>query len=400
MNSCRFVIFAGLILLLLDLRSSPAQQDTASNREEYKPLRLDEADEIENQRIEGKDVLKAKGHVRFSQDTLTALCDQAAFFRDIQMAILIGGVVLNDRHRTIFCDKARYYAKQKKSVCQGNVVFIDRSTTLVADSLVYFQNVEQLNAQGNVVVFDSLESVTLYGQEGFYDVRRKYATVKGHPYMIQFDSTVFKGQNTARLSRGMTSSPLPDSLGRPQRFSPADQLTARGLFVESFIDRNKVVIKDSVSIVREKLKTTSQKATFLSKKETLYLEYDPRAVYEKNVMTGDTMEVQFKNKNVRTIYVRGRGEASSEADSKGKRHRLRAKEMIMFIDENKVRMLEARGNAYNLYYLENREGVNEISGPKIRLFFNEDGKLSHFKVEGGTEGTYFPEKYEEKAGKQ
>ena len=73
--------------------------------------------------------------------------------------------------------------------------------------------------------------------------------------------------------------------------------------------------------------------------------------------------------------------------------------MTMYIDDNKVRMLEAKGNAYNLYYLENKEGANEISGPKINLYFNEEGKLARFKVEGGTEGTYFPEKFEEKAGK-
>ena len=402
MHNFIYRLAGSLLFLSFGFLNLLAQHDSLQRgQEEYKPLRLDAADEIENQRLDGKDIMKAKGHVRFSQDTLTATCEQAAFFRDMQMAILIGDVVLNDRHRTIFCDKARYYAKQRKSVCQGNVIFIDKSTTLVADSLVYFQNVEQLNAQGKVVVFDSLESVTIYGDECFYDVRKKYANVKGHPYMIQFDSTVFKGQNTARMSRGLSSNPLLDSLGQPIRNRPMDQLTAKGLFVESFIDKNKVIIKDSVTFVREKLHTVSQKATFLTKKENLMLEIEPRATYEKNIMTGDTMQVQFRDKNIRTIYVKGHSEASSEADVRGKKmHRLRAKEMIMFIDDNKVRMLEAKGNAYNLYYLENKEGVNEISGPKINLFFDAEGKLARFKVEGGTEGTYFPEKYEENAGKQ
>lgn len=390
------VLFIGAGLMKLQAQNDSLQV----GQEEYKPLRLDAADEIENQRLEGKDILKAKGHVRFSQDTLTATCDQAAFFRDMQMAILIGNVILTDRHRIIFCEKARYYAKQRKSVCQGNVIFIDKSTTLVADSLVYFQNVEQLNAQGKVVVFDSLESVTIYGEECFYDVRKKYANVKGHPYMIQFDSTVYKGQNTARMSRGLSSNPLLDSLGKPIRNKPLDHLTAKSLFVESFIDKNKIILNDSVSFVREKLHTVSQKATFLTKKENLMLEIEPRATYERNIMTGDTMQVQFRDKHIRTIYVKGHSEASSEADvHKKKMHRLRAKEMTMYIDDNKVRMLEAKGNAYNLYYLENKEGVNEISGPRINLFFNEEGRLARFKVEGGTEGTYFPEKFEEKAGK-
>lgn len=371
-----------------------------SAQESYKPLRLDTADEIENQRIDGKDIMKAKGHVKFSQDTLTATCEQAAFFRDLQMAILVGSVALNDLHRTVFCEKARYYARQRKSVCQGNVLFIDRSTTLVADSLIYFQESGQLYAYGNVVVFDSLESVTLYGEESFYDVRGKYANVKGHPYMIQYDSTQFKGQNTARLSRGLASKPVMDSLGNPVRFKPEEQLTAKGLFVESFIDKNKIIVKDSVSFAREKLYTTSQKATFFSKEENLILEEKPEATYEKNIMTGDTMEVRFSNKLIKTILVKGKAEATSEADPKvHKTHRLRAKEMTMYIGDNKIQMLEAKGNAYNIYYLENKEGVNEISGPKINLFFEESGKLARFKVTGGAEGTYYPEKYEDRAGK-
>lgn len=394
-------LISGLFLITVNFARLSAQQDSLEQKQsEYKPLRLDAADEIENQRIDGKDILKAKGHVKFSQDTLTATCDQAAFFRDLQMAILIGEVVLNDLHRTVFCEKARYYAKERKSVCQGNVLFIDRSTTLVADSLVYFQDIGQLYAFGNVAVFDSLESVTIYGENSFYDVRKKYANVKGHPYMIQYDSTKFKGQNTARLSRGLASKPLLDSLGVATRYRSEDQLTAQGLFVESFIDKHKVIVKDSVSFVREKLHTASQKATFFTKKETLILEEKPAATYEKNLMTGDTMQVHFNNKAIRTIYVKGNGEASSEADSSGKKtHRLRAKEMTMYIDDNKIRMLEARGNAYNIYYLENKAGVNEISGPKIILFFDANGKLERFKVIGGTEGTYYPEKFENKAGK-
>lgn len=390
-------------LMLLTMSYEMLRTQTNSSRqtqEEYNPLRLDAADEIENQRIDNKDILKAKGHVKFSQDTLTATCDQAAFFRDLQMAILIGDVALNDLHRTIFCEKARYYAKQRKSVCQGNVIFIDRSTTLVADSLIYFQDIGQLFAFGNVVVFDSLESVTIYGDESFYDVRREYANVKGHPYMIQYDSTKFKGQNTARLSRGLTSKPLLDTIGNPIRYRSEDQLSAKGLFVESFIEKNKVIIKDSVSFVREKLYTTSQKATFFTKKEILLLEDKPAATYENNLMTGDTMQVQFKNKVIHTIYVKGNGEASSEADSRGKKtHRLKAKEMTMSIEDNKLQTLEAQGNAYNIYYLENSGGVNEISGPKIILYFAQSGRLDRFKVVGGTEGTYFPEKYEDKVGK-
>jgi lipopolysaccharide export system protein LptA len=392
-------------LLLFCGRVYSQRSDSLSERraktEEYKPLKLDAADEIQNQRVEGKDVLRGTGHVRFSQDTITATCDQSAFFRDIQMAILIGHVVMNDRHRTIYCDKAKYFAKQKKAVCRDNVVFVDRATTLVSDSLVYFQNIEQLVAQGRVVIFDSTESATIYGQEAFYDVNRKYAAVKGHPFMIQFDSTHYKGENVARLSRGMESHARLDSLGKPMRYKADEQLSVRGLFVESFTDSHKVIIKDSVLFTREKLITTSSHAVYHTKKEVLEIEGSPVATYEKSQMVGDSMVVKFHEREIRSIDIKGNAVASSDADSSGnKTNRLRAKEIVMNIRDKKLNTMEARGNAYNLYFLENKEGVNEISGPGIILYFNDKGRLNNFKVLGGTEGTYYPEKFENQAGKK
>ncbi len=391
-------------LLFFALAGYSQKADSLSERkagtEEYRPLKLDAADEIENQRLEGKDVLRATGHVKFSQDTITATCDQSAFFKDLQMAILIGHVVLYDRHRTIFCEKAKYFAKQRKAVCQDNVIFVDGAMTLVADSLVYFQNIEQLIAQGHMVIFDSTESVTIYGHEGFYDVKKKYATAKGRPYMIQFDSTHFKGQNIARLSRGLESRPKLDSLGKPARYGADEQLTVKGLFVESFIDSHKVRIQDSVFLTREKLVTTSRRALYHTKKEVLEIEGDPVATYEKNKMIGDSMAVQFREKEIKTIYVNGNAAASSQADSgRIKTNTLRAKEIIIHIKDKKLSTMEAHGNAYNLYFLESHEGVNEISGPNMILFFDSKGKLKNFKVLGGTEGTYFPEKFESQAGK-
>lgn len=366
-----------------------------TKHQSFSPLKLESADELENQRVDNKDVMRATGNVQFSQDTISATCDEAAFFKESQAAILIGHVVLNDRHRTIFCEKARYYAKTKKAVCEGNVVFVDSSTTLVADSLVYYQNIEQLIAQGSVVIFDSLESVTIYGDKGFYDVRKKYAYATGHPYMIQYDSTKYQGQNIARISRGLPSRPALDASGKPKMYRSDDQLTVRGLFVQSFMDSHKVVIKDSVILTREKLTTTSDHAVYQTKKEVLELDSNPRAHYDLSNVRGDRITVQFDNREIKTIHIRGNALATSFADSIGKKtNRLTAKTISMNIIEKKLSLMFAEGNAYNLYYLDTKEGANEISGPSMVLFFDNNSKLKKFRVHGGTEGTYYPNQLE------
>jgi len=368
-----------------------------SKKETYSPLRLESADELENQRVDGKDVMRATGKVKFSQDTLTATCDRAAFFKELQVAILFDHVVLNDRHRTIYSNRAKYFAKQKKAICEGNVLFLDSAMTLVADSLVYFQNLDQMLAEGSVVMYDSIESVALYGEKGFYDVKRKYATVKGHPYMIQFDSTKFKGQNIARLSRGLPSKPLLDSAGKPQRYEPDEQLTARGVFVESFIDSHRVMVHDSVEFMREKLITHAGLAAYQTQRETLRLTKTPVANYDRSDVIGDTMVVQFRKREIENIFIKGNAIATSVADSASKRkNRLTAKSITMNIQNKKLKTMNAEGNAYNLYYLENNDGANEISGPTIIMFFDKNSKLKNFRVQGGAEGTYYPEKLMDK----
>lgn len=390
--------FLRVWLVFLAVSGAVAQENEGSVGH-YKPLRLESADEIENQRVDGRDVMWGRGHVRFSQDTLTASGDQAAFFRDLQMAILVGHVVLDDRHRIIFSEKARYYARNKKAVCEGRALFIDRDLTLAADSLVYFLAVEQLVAVGRVVMFDSSEGLTLYGDEGFYDVRKKYARVTGHPRIVQYDSAVFKGENTARRSRGYETAAVMDSNGRPLTYDPEDQLTITGRMVEAYTDSHKVYVRDSVRFVRERLVTESGLADFHTKKEILRLDEKPLATYGSSVLIGEIMHVQFHKREIEKIWVNGNAVATSDADSAGqKTNRLRGKEISMFIHDRTLQRMEANGNAYNLYYLEGQEGVNEISGPRMILFFSEEGKLKRFRVEGGTEGTYYPERLSSRAG--
>ncbi len=358
------------------------------------PLRLEHADELENQRVDNRDILRAIGHVEFSQDTLRAWCDESAFFRDAQIAVMIGRVKLYDLHRTIFCDKARYYAKQKKAVCEGNVLFIDSSLSLVADSLVYYQDLERMYAQGNVVAYDSVESVALYGREVFYDIRREYVLSKGHPHVIQFDSTHFKGENAARKSRGWATFPVADSTGRFRRHDADDQVSMTALTMESHLDSNQVVGNDSVVFTREKLTATAGHAVFDTDDERLTLRDFPRARYDVSEATGDTMVAQFLKREIASLSVRGHAEGYSVADSvQDKKHRLSARTIVMDIREKELHLMKADGNALSVYYLENDEGKNEMSGPTIVMFFN-DGKLKRFRVEGGAEGTYYPESFQ------
>lgn len=364
-------------------------------RESYRLLKLESADEVENMRIEGRDILKATGRVRFSQDTLSARCDQAAFYREKQIALMIGSVALHDGHRWIFAEKARYYAKQKKAVCEGNVLFVDGRMTLTADSLVYYQNIEQLFAQGSVVIYDSIEAAASYGSECFYDVKKKYFYAKGNPYLIQYDSTVYQGQNIARLKRGWSSPPWTDSLGNSLRYKPEEQIFIRGHFVESWIDSHRVFVRDSAVFIRDRLIARAGQAVYHTKEEILWMDSLPQAVYDRSNIQGLRMQVQFRQKEIEQILVTGDAAASAPADTlTGKRNRLNAKTITMNIRARKMQTLVAEGNAYNRYYLESGEGVNEITGPKMILFFDEKSRMKNFLVNGGTQGTYYPKAFE------
>ncbi len=361
----------------------------AAARKIASPLRLDHADELENQRIQDRDVMKAYGHVEFSQDTLRGSCDEAAFFRDAQLAVMIGRVRLWDPRRTIYCGKARYYARLKKAVCEERVIYVDSTVTLVADSLVYYQNLEHAYAFGSVVAFDSAESATLRSERLFYDVRKQFVSASDRPVLIQHDSTKFVGENTAALSRGWPTFPVIDSLGRKTYPDPNDQVTMTARTMESWLDSSRVTGRDSVRFHREKLLATGERAEFNSDRETLRLWESPRATYDHSRATGQEMKVQFRDRDMSSITIDGDAKGYSAADS-SRDHRIEAKTIVMDIREKEVHLMRATGNALSVYYLENGEGKNELTGPSIVLFFR-DKKLSRFRVEGGAEGTYFPQ---------
>lgn len=388
----------------------------------YKPLKLDRADLLENAKIQGQDVLKATGNVRFSQDTVVVHCDRAVYFKDKDVAIIRGHVRIRDGRRILVCKQATYYAKLKKAICRDDVVIFDTPTTLVADSVTYFQKTKIAHANSNVVVFDSLESATLYSDEVFYDYERQYSKATGRPYLIQNDTTIAPSVNVALLSRGLVKLPT-DSGGARHR--PEDQIFIKGQIIESFIDSAKVYVRDSVQIVRNRSVITSKLAEYYTRSERLtatdsvkivrdaltvkadtviyriqdaelQLNGKPVGWFKDSKVSGNVMLVELDGNDVRTITVRGNAVSTTRVDTIAndpRLNRLKARELVMHVAENKLHQVDAAGNAYNVYYLENGDGVNEITGPFMTLYFT-DGKLKQFLVSGGSEGTYFPARLE------
>ena len=384
-----------VLWMILCVNCLPAQDQSGK----YKPLKLESADILSHKNVRGRSIMQAFGNVHFTQDTIAAFCDQASFLRDVQVAIMLGNVRFSDGHRTILCKKARYYAKLKKAVCEDQVIFRDGSTTIASDSLVYFQNTEEMTARGNVVAFDSVESVTTYSPFIYYRVQNKYLKSWDRPNLIQYDSTYYKGQNIALLSRNYPSEPITDSLGNKMKFLPSQQITVRANLAEAYLDSNKIILTDSIDFRQDQLVARAHAGYYLTSDELLFMTRSPRTEYAESSLEGDSIVVQFREFDVQTIEVHGSAVGSSVFDlTESKFNSLKAKFIKLIASEDHISQMIAIGNAHNIYFLENKEGANEMTGPTIKLFFNKDNTLRSFQVEGGTEGVYYPEKLRSKLG--
>ncbi len=386
---CAFSAFLLPLLFLILPGRANAQQ----------PVRLIHADSLVGY-TKGADAFRELiGHVRLEQDTTTLSCDRAlqdltrdsvslygnVHVNDDTLTLITGranysgrtktvysdtAVYLNDRLRTLTANSGSYDADTKVARFYGNVFVRDSSSWLRSDTLYYFREADSTIADGNVKIKSLDNNVTVYG-ERFRDYgKRNHSLMRGKPLLVQIDTASDRTIDTLMIT-GKTMDAYRDSSN--QRF----------------------IAEDSVRVVRGSLSARCGYGIYLSADSLVILQKNPVVWYEDNQLSGDSIAVFMKNRNVSRVFVSGAAFAVSQSDSlfPDRFNQLKGKQLTMYLHDRKVSRILVESNATSLYYLYDKNkpnGANKVSGDRVVMYFT-DGKIDKISVINGVEGDYYPE---------
>ncbi|MBI3787435.1 MAG: hypothetical protein HY276_04170 [Ignavibacteriales bacterium] len=309
------------------------------------------------------------GHVKIVRDSVTLFSPEGVYFGDVQRAEMSKGVRLRRGRMVLTSKSGEYFAHDKRSYFTGDVHVVDSTSSTFSDALTYFENEEKAVAVGNVKVTNSDNNITVFGDSLIHFEKRRYTIVPKNPRMVQIDTS----------ATGVI-----------------DTLLVVGKLMEAYQDSSeRFIAKDQVSLIRADFSGRCGVATFYTKRDLIILQQQPVIWHAENQVTGDSIVVTLRERQLRSVFVKGRAMAVSRADSlHAQRYdQLTGRELTMYFNGKKLERVEANRNATSLYYLFDKtepNGVNRSSGDRIVIEF-EDGKTDRISVVGGVEGRYFPE---------
>jgi lipopolysaccharide export system protein LptA len=329
-------------------------------------LRLVNADSLVSISKGREAVRVLSGRVRMVQGNAFLQCDEARWWEKKDQVMLTGDVSIFDGEHLLKADQVDYDSETKTETASGHVTVESGNRKISSDTLIYRQGESMVIASGRVKIEDLIEKATLTGEEGWYDRSLDYGIVKGHPQLVKVDT----------------------SAGKP--------VTVRGLRIEGWGREQRVLVSDSVSILRDDLKAVSQKAEYRANEERLCMVNSPIVWYQDQVMDGDTIDIQLYGIHFGGGTIRGRAKIISK-DSTFE-DVLKGRQIEVEVRDDTIRTVIVEGQAESLYHIVNKtdgtQGVNSVSGDRIVLTFTT-GRLDRVQVEsspGQCAGAYTPEK--------
>jgi len=309
-----------------------------------------------------------RGNVHMIKDSLDVTCDQAVYYPDSGIVIFRYNVVFKDPHRTMFADEVIYNEWTEEAFASTKIrVYQSDTLSVTSRTARYFERLNQGYLYDDVRIHELGRRVLLMGRLGFTDHVKEYGRVTGEPVMTERDSA---GLLITRV---------------------------KGDTVEYFGDRKTVRVTGKVRIERDSLIATGTFLEYLTADRMAVLTGEPEAIRADNHVVGDTIRLYFeKDEKLSRVEVAGNAVATSPADSgfAEPKNRMEGKLMTMWVDSGAISSVLVENSAIATYFVRDKNekrGMNVTSGDRLRVFF--DGrKISRIRVEGGTEGTYTPQR--------
>ncbi len=353
------IVTFSLLLTLNGLRFQSQLDQRNDNKEK---LKLVHADSLVAHIINKEEVSSLFGNVQLIQGEAKLKCEKAVLYREKRFAVLEDNIQIFDGEHTLWADKVEYNGDEHIETASGNVRLETNKRKLYADTLIYHQKEKITYAFSNVIIKDLVEHVVLFGDEAFYDKPKDYAYVKGETKVVQTDSLT------------------------------GETMTIEGLQIDAWGVEDKVVVSDSVKIVKEDLRAECGKGVFFVQKDTLLLLNSPLVKQKRHFMKGDTINICLRDMNFNGGIIKGKAEIISKDSTS--QDELRGNQINIIAENDTIREVLVTGQASSIYFIseENDRGKNVLTGDKINLIFKNDSlkNVNVFSDPGLCTGTYTP----------
>ena len=317
-------LYKYIFLLLLINESNNAQR-----------LKLIKADILESKTIKKESVKLLNGNVEFQKGLINLKCEKGLYKEKKEIAQLYKNVKVSKKNLLLNCDSIIFYAKDNKLESTGDPKIQDDEYSLFTDTLIYFTELDSGVALGNAELFQNNQKITadkieykknpksnnvsykatgnvfiedsvinafcgmaIYNndtQKTILDIKPKIIdsvqTLYGEKIIMSYNNKILKNIYIPKNARANTI-----LLGYKQLDSDSTNLKNKTKFNDIMTSNSLIGFFNNGLLDSLKL---SGMAT------TTYHVFEDSLFKGKNEASGDTIKMNFDDKKLTNIYVKG-----------------------------------------------------------------------------------------------
>ena len=318
-------------------------------------------------------IAQSDSSVHMNNGKMDLTADRGNYNLETKIANFFGNVNFKDSVTNLNSQKLVYKKEIEEIIAVGSVVVSDTASNIKADSLIHFRNTRFSEGFGNVIVESNENSLTIFGDTLVDNKLQNTTRILGDPFLTQIEE----------LNNGNF-----DTL-----FIKSKVLESRNDSTES------LYAVDSVQIIRGGFLSNNDFTIYDRTKEQIKIfkqenKSTPVLWYENNQIIGDSIYINLDSSKIKNVdIVKNAILISQDSTFKFRFNQMSGDTINLGFKNSKLSQTKVFGNVLSIYYMfeeEEPNGLLKSSAQQIVINF-ENSKVSEVKLFGSPISEYHPE---------
>ncbi len=336
-----------------------------------------------------------RNNVKLVNPNFVLTADTLCYNTESYQADLVGPTkIVYDKETTILSKNGWYNTSTEKSMLldRSQIIHTD-GMTLTGDTIYYDKFIGLGRVLGNMQSVDSTNQMTLYGDKGEIWEDDNHGYVTDSAMLVDWsDSTMYSYMHADTLF----TEEIPY---QTYRLLPKDSILVDSVWQAQkpdtmWIDTTYQRIRAyyHVRIYREDVQSVCDSVRYHGKDSIMSLYGDPVCWNGDNQISADSIHIYMKNGTI--DYLHGIGNTIAiKREGIEEFNQLAGKEMIAYVKDGDVYLVDVQGNAETIFYPREEDGsylgVNRTQSSFVKLYL-ENRQVDHVVFTTATTGVMIP----------
>lgn len=305
-----------------------------------------------------------KDKIILTNPEYTMTCDTLNYNGNTKTAYFFGPTYIKSTDNLLYCNFGWYNTEKNTCSFSKKSYILSKENRIDSDSFRYNRNTGIGYANGNIKLSDTIQKITITGQNGIHNRFEKTTLISGSTKAIKIN------KNDTLIIKAMYFYDSFDTLTKKRNLAAFGKTSVFKSDMQSIADSLNYSISDSI----------------------IKLFRNPVIWNDSNQSSGDTIIIEQKNNMINNMIIKQNSMVIMH-ETENKFNQIKGKKITALFSNNKLYQINVKGSGQSLYWVKDDSskysGVNFIESSDIQIM-TDSSKVKKVKFVTSPKGTFYP----------